>query len=1267
MKKLFLNLACFCGLCSAISAQNSEFKLQNYRPASPTAFQFLKYSEMPVSEYTGIPNISIPLYQIGVDQLSLPLTLTYHGGGIRVSQEASWVGLGWDLSVGSIVQEINDIDDYSPVTTVVKKLPDWNTSPSPQNFPLRWQYPNVLLNGIGWSNPYPIQTPQAQHSYMVSTAYYVPMNGNFDDQVTGQLLLNSNDYDSEPDIFKANFFGHSITFIKNWQNGTIAVLNKKGYKVTRTGNSFLIIVPGGEQFYFDVVNTVEAWSTTTGGLGGGGGSSIWEPTSKTWMLTKVVTRNNKQVLFNYTQSNVVENYPSYSQKWTKTTQGNSNYYSIITNCDQPTLTGYNEIDISNQLATTFSFSRENRVTLSSVTFPNGQVNFTTSDREDVLGGKKLDNVQVSSGQIIKSYQFNYEYFDATAVGGNLYQPYNAATFGNTPSKRLKLLSMQDNNGAAHYFTYSNTQLPAKNSLAQDYWGFYNGQLTNTSLIPNPARLNLATLGDNGNNNSANINSIKAGMLTEIKYPTGGSTSLEYEINTFDNYWVPDFTSTTNQASTGNGLRIRSITSKADINTISKKTFYTYEGGKAITPVSMYRVYNFQRITHPDYSNPTKIIVGTDFRVDELNGKGFFSTNSLGSLSGVGYNKVIKEEINGNNATTGRTETYFNNTPDIISNSANGSSQLSAVLPALKNRTVNENGTVQKTLYFNDQSTLLKKVENTYLTYLSDATQTLQYGARIFGYTSLFYVVENPTGSGCISNRNWTSVSQNLIGYYPVYDMESLLSKSVITDYDANGNSLVSTEEYGYDTYNILSVKTNTSGKNGVIVENYEHSLDYYYRTGDYSLHANNWLTEATAVKRRNYYNGSAIDLAAHERIYSVFGNRLAVSSLTLKDNPNSNNIPFVITYDKYDDYGNPLQYSKFGETSSLLWDYSGEYTVAAIQNADQLSIAYTSFEADGKGNWNFTGSSSPDNTSPTGKRAYDLAGSAITKTGLDGSKTFIVSYWLKNGAGTCVVNGSPGNLLMQKTGWSLFEIQLAAGSTSVSISGTGRIDELRLFPKGSLMTTYTYNPLIGLSSQSDANNKIMYYVYDVSGRLTHIIDIDKNILKKICYNYAGQAENCTSPCTNAAPNWQNTVTPLTCQQGICGNTGYQLQEQKDMNTCSATYNQLQTILVHNPTACSVPSGIIYITYQNPNNYTGFTAVYKVGKTGPTYTFAIPAGTGTLGCLPVGTYGLTISKPGNMGYYYFDTGCQSTTGTSATFGGVVVSATSCNSITLGTGF
>jgi YD repeat-containing protein len=53
------------------------------------------------------------------------------------------------------------------------------------------------------------------------------------------------------------------------------------------------------------------------------------------------------------------------------------------------------------------------------------------------------------------------------------------------------------------------------------------------------------------------------------------------------------------------------------------------------------------------------------------------------------------------------------------------------------------------------------------------------------------------------------------------------------------------------------------------------------------------------------------------------------------------------------------------------------------------------------------------------------------------------------------------------------------------------------------MNSYTYSPLVGITSQCDADNRITYYFYDALGRLAWIKDQDKNIVKTVQYHFKG--------------------------------------------------------------------------------------------------------------------------------------------------------------------
>lgn len=219
------------------------------------------------------------------------------------------------------------------------------------------------------------------------------------------------------------------------------------------------------------------------------------------------------------------------------------------------------------------------------------------------------------------------------------------------------------------------------------------------------------------------------------------------------------------------------------------------------------------------------------------------------------------------------------------------------------------------------------------------------------------------------------------------------------------------------------------------------------------------------------------------------------------------------------------------------------------------------------------------------------------------------------------------------------------------------------------LSTYFYTPGVGMTKETNPNGRNIYYEYDALGRLKIIRDHDNNILKKICYNYAGQPENC-SPCTNITANWQNTATALRCQVINSSNTGYQEQEQKDMNPCSVTYNQTQWITAgQNASACPATE-IVALTSTNYQLYTGYTASYYNTSTGNTYTFSISAASGlqSLGSIPAGSYTLTISRAVNpYPGLVFSSGCkfQTISGSSAIFYNVTISSTGCKSISIDT--
>lgn len=1144
MKRSFIIFCLFAaGVC-----YGQEYKLQNYKPASPTAFEFLKYTDMPVSEYSGLPSISLPIYNIQIDGVSVPINLSYHAAGIRVSQEASWVGLGWDLQTGSIIQEVNDRDDLA--ATTIRKRPDWLESPIPTPFYRKYAEvtPSLVLDP-GWNTIDPVYPPRNFFSYKIFTnwpgvgttnggGYYLPINGNRDNQPVATDMVNNPEYDSEPDIFSVSFFGHSFKFLHDFENSNqIHVLNKQGYKVVRTSDVYTITVPSGDKYLFEKVNTVESrsdvyspYSNTT---------SDWEISSKIWMLTKIVTKNGKEITFNYSETGVVENLTSRSEKWNHILSSQADFIAGAGDDDE--IEGIPEF--APGLTSVVMSSREKRVILKSIVFPLGVVEFESSSRIDLAGGVKLDAIHINSlEERIRSYTFTYSYF------GDPSQP--------LLGQRLKLLSFQESSGATHAFSYDETPLPWKSSFAQDFWGFYNGAHSNTSLIPNPARLNATVLetsvnlGDNGNNNSARLEFAKAGILLSIQYPSKGQIFFDYGLNQFDNYWVPDYNSTANQLSTGNGLRVESIRYYAQNNKLSKKTVYEYSNGKALTPIKLARHYSTNKLTFHT-TNYLPDVTRENYQLIELNAKGFFSPNSLGSGSVVGYGKVTKKEVDEVGNDLGRIEILYFNNPDDISSSANTFSHINAALPAKKHESpiesFHENGSEKEVNYYNSGGQLVKKAEYSYSVQMSE----IEYGAKFLGYSNYYYSASNG------SIHYWVTLPRQIVGYYPIFDLISYRVSTKTTEFDENGGSMQVTSTDAYDSYGQLMQTSRTAfGKESELIS---YKFPAYLNATDPAellLKTSHRFSTLMGVTTQDRYDYSSRVTYQYLKEYKIV-NSLPVES-KVKIWETGLGTPKEIVFDEYDNYGNPIQITSNNSTTSFIRNYSGECVVAEVVNAMVSEVAYSSFETGEKGGWNYSNGPLQNLTAPTGKRVYQLSiGNSISRGGLDATRAYVISYWSTNGSYGIAGAGTPRQGITVN-GWTYFEHK-ASGVTDITIAGSGQIDELRLYPEKAKMVTYSYKPLIGVSSQCDVNNRITYYEYDGSGRLILVRTQERNILKKICYNYAGQPEDCAH---STAPQWQNTPTPLRCQVDASNqNTGYQEQEQMDMNSLSTSYNQTRWVTV----------------------------------------------------------------------------------------------------------
>ena len=163
----------------------------------------------------------------------------------------------------------------------------------------------------------------------------------------------------------------------------------------------------------------------------------------------------------------------------------------------------------------------------------------------------------------------------------------------------------------------------------------------------------------------------------------------------------------------------------------------------------------------------------------------------------------------------------------------------------------------------------------------------------------------------------------------------------------------------------------------------------------------------------------------------------------------------------------------------IVWHLTGRYELFTLHSNDirDKEVFHTSFEEGDEG--------IETATAKTGSRVLSGTYSINLRNFIPGS--YLLSYWESSD------NGASWQRVQQM-------LEVTEASTSYELSAAGKIiDELRIQPTGSEMTTYTHLPGVGMTSQTDPNGYTTYYEYDALGRLSAIRDNERRLLKSYQY------------------------------------------------------------------------------------------------------------------------------------------------------------------------
>lgn len=1056
MKRTFFSIPLFLTCCN-LFGQTNYLNFTNVIPPSPEAAGLMRYVSMPVNHSTGVPDISIPIYKLEQGVLSVPISISYHAGGIRARDIASVIGLGWSLQAGGLIsRSVIGTHDENAV------LPPYRSSAQITNAQ------NTMTGSLATTLASELNQMDQHFSEYMTDRYGFNFNGN------GGTFRNIKSSSGEDLIYTVPYKPWKIE--KKYESGSLPEYQRLYYVITDDN---------GIQYEF------KSSERTNGVITG-------------WRLVKITSADlTDDIRFYYSglESMSVE----------------SNSYAVEAGKTINVVDGNDWVrDVQTRTSSTGATNSEVQQ-LDSIVSKNGSVNFYyLKDRYD---GRttRLQRIKVLRGtEIIRDVSFNQSYF-GSAGDHTARMRLDGVNFNDVSGLSVEKYGFTYNtdiNVPGYYYT-SGYVPPEK--IREDYWGYYNGSSGGglpaeflNFLTPNEANVY------NGNRNPS-VSDMKAYILKEMRLPTGGKTVFEFECNetndpTFYGYSSP-------HGGVIGGLRVKNIKHYLSDNTLAESKSYTYDEAGIFQRIqaNLFQYMYFKRFFNRD-------VVGWIYPEGDqmFTGCSTITNYPLSVLdhSPIFYSKVT--EYNGTETVNSGKTVYHYLLPENPTIGANGSLLPPWKIGAFQSDKGDISSLLSKVETFENVGSNYKlraKKENIYTKTVENQfiTGVVLYQDPIYIHNQTLSRYREPSPGETYAVYNGTFQHEDLIAHQFVRYLSSTTDSTYFDNLPAVGqktdfsyNNLPGLVSANSTTTAIHSqpLQINVEDSRGTkIISTFTYPVNYSGSPYTNMLQKN--MINSVIEHKKFKTNTTTTPIEGEKVDYAIWNgnNNQIYPSSFYKFRPD------LAVFEKresilgYDINGNLTSFSKISDMPTvLIWGYNGAYPIAKIENASQTDIvAYSGFETSEKGGWSYTGSNNAW-VKHSGQYAYLLSSSSsISKTGLDPTKTYQLNVFV---AGTNFPVVSGGTLVTSKSFpgsvWTKHEFVLKNAS-SLTIAAPASIsimvDDISLHPQDAKISTYTFDPLKGMTSITDPKGTVEYYDYDGFQRLKTIYDVDRNVIKSFEYNY----------------------------------------------------------------------------------------------------------------------------------------------------------------------